>query len=86
MNRLCIVSVLEKMNALERTRIKYDNRSEDYYCKGDLDHSNKWDHRADLVSREIQGMEFTLHKLGLSVWKTRDNEWVIPEDDIVRAT
>lgn len=86
MNRLFIKQVLEKMNALERTRIKYDDRSEEYYCKGNLDHSHKWDHRAELVSREIQGMEFTLHKLGLVVWQTKDNEWVIPEDDIIRAT
>lgn len=86
MNRLCITSVLEKMNALERTRVMYDDRSEEYYCKGDLDHSHKWDHRADLVSREIQGMEFTLRKLGLGVWQTKSGEWVITEDDIIRAT
>lgn len=86
MNRLCIEQVLEKMNALERTRIKYDDRSEKYYCDGDLERSCKWDHRADLVEREIVGMEYTLHKLGLGVWKTRDNEWVIPTDDIIRAT
>lgn len=86
MNRLCINQVLEKMNALERTRIKYDDRSEKHYCEGNLEMSHKWDHRADLVASEINGMEYTLHKLGLGVWKTRSDEWVIPNDDIIRAT
>lgn len=86
MTRLGIKQILERMNVLERTRIKYDDRSEKYYCEGDLDTSHKWDHRADLVEREIIGMEYTLKKLGLGVWKTHDDEWVIPDDDIIRAT
>ena len=85
MNRLCINKVLEKMNSLERLLIKYDDRATEAYQNGDLDKSIKWDHRVDLVQKEIDGMEFTLHTLGLGAWKTREGEWVIPKDDITRA-
>lgn len=86
MNRLCINKVLEHLNSLERLFSKYDDRSTKAYQDGELERSIKWDHRCDLVGREIKGIEFTLHTLGLDAWKTREGEWVIPEDDIRRAT
>ena len=85
MTRLCITRVLEKMNALDRLMEKYDDRSTEYYQKGDLERSIKWDHRVDLIERQIEGIRYTLTTLGLGVWKTRDGQWVIPDDDIKNA-
>lgn len=85
MNRLCINSVLEHMNVLERMKNKYDNRCSDLYQIGETERAAKLDYKVELYEHEIQGIEYTLKKLGLGVWKTRDGEWVIPNDDIIRA-
>lgn len=85
MTRSGILTVLERMNTLQRMRNKYDDRSDELYSAGDKERSLKLDHKVDLYEREIQGMEFVLRRLGLGVWKTKDDEWVIPDDDIRRA-
>lgn len=86
MNRMSIACILERMNCLERIKNKYDDRSTKLYQRGELERSAKLDNKVDLYEHEIQGMSFTLRLLGLDVWKTKENEWVIPEDDIIRAT
>ena len=85
MTRYAITTIFERMNTLQRMRNKYDNRSDELYSAGDKERSLKLDHKVDLYEREIQGMEFVLRRLGLGVWKTKEDEWVIPDDDIRRA-
>ena len=85
-NRMSITRILEHMNCLERMKNKYDDRSYELYQNGEYERSTKLDHKVYLYEREIQGMEFTLRSFGLSVWRTDENEWVIPEDDIINAT
>ncbi len=86
MNKLCINTVLEHMNTLERMKNKYDGRASDLYKQGNVDRAAKLDYKVELYDREICGIEYTLRKLGLDVWKTKEGEWVIPTDDIIRAT
>ena len=85
MNRMSIARVLERMNCLERMKNKYDDRSCDLYQQGERERSAKLDHKVDLYEKEIEGMQYTLRQLGLGVWKTTEGEWVIPQDDIIRA-
>lgn len=85
MTRLGIKKVLEQMNALERLMAKYNDRSDAAYQEGKIEKSYYLNHRADLAEHEIKGIMFTLRTLGLSAWKTRDGEWVVPDDDITRA-
>jgi len=85
LNRNGINRILERMNCLERMKNKYDDRSVELYQQGERERSAKLDHKVDLYEREIQGMEYTLKTLGLHVWLTREGEWVIPKDDILRA-
>ena len=86
MNKLCINTVLEHMNTLERMKNKYDERASGLYKQGNVDRAAKIDYKVELYDREICGIEYTLRKLGLGVWKTKEGEWVIPTDDIIRAT
>lgn len=85
MNRRHINEILERMNCLERMKIKYDDRSTNLCQRGEFERSAKLDRKVELYEAEIKGMEFVLHKLGLGVWKTHDGEWIIPYDDIKRA-
>ena len=64
MNKLCINSVLEHMNTLERMKNKYDNRASDLYKQGNVDRAAKLDYKVELYDREICGIEYALRKLG----------------------
>ena len=86
MDRMNISRVLEHMNCLERMKNKYADRSFELYYQGDDEHSDKLEHKVELYEKEIEGMRYTLRQLGLGVWKTDKDEWVIPQDDIIRAT
>ena len=86
MNRLCINKVLEEMNLLQRLSDKYADRAYDLGQEGKYAQSDRYDRKSDMIDLRIKGMEFTLHTLGLGVWRTREGEWVIPTDDIIRAT
>ena len=86
MDRMNISRVLEHMNCLERMKNKYADRSFELYYQGDDERSDKLEHKVELYEKEIEGMRYTLRQLGLGVWKTDKDEWVIPQDDIIRAT
>lgn len=86
MNRLCINKVLEEMNSLQRLSEKYADRAYDLGKEGKYAQSDRYDRKSDMIDLRIKGMEFTLRTLGLGVWRTREGEWVIPDDDIIRAT
>ena len=86
MNRLCINKVLEEMNSLQRLSDKYADRAYDLGQEGKYAQSDRYDRKSDMIDLRIKGIEFTLRTLGLGVWRTREGEWVIPTDDIIRAT
>ena len=86
MNRLCINKVLEKMNSLQRLSDKYTDRAWDLEKENKSAQADRYDSKADMIDEQIKGIEFTLRTLGLGVWRTREGEWVIPTDDIIRAT
>lgn len=86
MTRSGIMTVLERMNTLQRMRNKYEDKSNELYQNGETERSVKMDHKVDLYDREIDWMKFVLRKLGLDVWFSGErNEYVIPDDDIRRA-
>ena len=86
MTRIAIEKALSELNDLQRTCDKFEDKAYDLFQAGNIKKSDFYDHKADRVGDKIDGYVSCLRSLCLNVWRNGSTgEWLIPEDDVIKA-